>query len=475
MSRAPDFRGKRVVVMGLGLHGGGLSTATWLLKHGARVLVTDTKTRTQLLPSLRRLPRNPRLAFALGGHRLEDFRSADLIVQNPGVPYNSPYLVEARKNGIEIANEATLFFDACPTQQIIAVTGSKGKSTTSVLTAALLKAQYGKRVFLAGNIRTTPMLSIVDRLSRDAIVVLELSSWQLEPFAWHKHRPHIAVVTNLLDDHLDRYPSRAAYYRAKSLIWRWQTAQDCTILNAENTPSLRWKGKTPGRTLWFSTARTVQHGAYVRDGLLTVRLGLKEKVIAQRTDIPLPGSHMVSNALAAILVARLYHVPGERIRRTLRAFRGVPSRMERVRTVREVAFYNDTTATAPDATIAALNSFVEKPILIAGGVDKKLEYQNMARAIRARAKALILLPGSATEKLKKLLGAFSYQEASSMAQAVRMAAGVAERGDTVILSPGAASFGLFQHEFDRGEKFVRAVKGLRQRGRGAVLTFQPKG
>lgn len=463
MGRRMQLKGKRVVVMGLGLHGGGLATTQWLLKHGAHVVVTDTKTRQQLAPSLEHLPRSPRLTFTLGKHRLSDFRTADLIVQNPGVPNDSLFLREAKKHRIPIANEAAIFFDACQTHNIIAVTGTKGKSTTSTLIFRMLRARYGKRVFLAGNIRTTPMLSIVDRLNKNSVVVLELSSWQLERFRDHPCHPHIAVVTNLLDDHLNRYPSRQAYYGAKALIWKWQSSDDVTILNFDNAPSRAWQGAMKSRALWFSHRRMQRDGAFLQNGQFVLRENGRDRRIAAMDDLQIPGEHNHMNVLAAILAARQYGVPPTTMRTVLRTFRGIAHRMERVRTLRGVVYINDTTATAPDATIAALKSFPQKSILIAGGTDKGFRtstYQALAAAMKKSAKYLILLPGTATEKVKKLLGAFPFQEVRSMNNAVRAAARMAEHGDVVLLSPGVASFGLFQHEFDRGEQFVAAVKKL---------------
>lgn len=461
MNAQKMFRGKNIVVMGLGLHGGGLSTALWLLRHGATIVITDTKTKRELASSLQQLPKTSRVQLVLGGHRLQDFRHADMIVQNPGVPADSVYIREAKKYHIPVVNEVTLFFDACPTPNIIAVTGTKGKSTTSSLLYHLLKTQFGKRVFFGGNIRTTPMLSIVDKLKKDSIVVLELSSWHLELFAEHPCRPHIAIVTNLLDDHLNRYASRNAYFAAKGLIWKWQKKNDVVILNHDNVPSRKWKNKTPSTQVWFSQRELEQNGAYVKNGKFTLRTKGKEQVIAKTGSLRILGDHNQMNALAALLAAQKVGMSAEKMERGLRTFQGVPHRMEKVRIVNEVTYYNDTAATTPDATIAALQSFSEKSILIAGGTDKKLLFGTLARTIRARTKKLILLPGTATEKLKKLLGTFPYTEVKSMVAAVREANTGTKPGDVVLLSPGAASFGLFQHEFDRGDQFIAAVKKLR--------------
>lgn len=457
------LRGKRVTVMGLGLHGGGLATTLWLLRQGARVLVTDSKTRQQLKKTVAQLPRSSGLKLVLGKHREQDFRSADMVVQNPGVPPTSSFLHIARAAGIPIVNEATLFFERCP-GTIIAVTGTKGKSTTSTLIAQLLRAQFGKRVVLAGNIRTTAMLSVLDRLTSASLVVLELSSWQLELFAEHHLHPSVAVVTNLLEDHLDRHGTRAAYHRAKSWIWRWQYAQDVAILNWDDPASTKWRSKPKARTLWYSQKKLPAqlHGAYVAQGKFWIRRGKKTSAVTSASDVSLPGAHNLQNALAALLAAYVLGVPNTKLRKALRAFRGVDGRLSLVRTVHGVSYYNDTTATAPAATIRALQSFDRKPILIAGGVDKKLPYSALAKSITQYAKAVVFLPGSATEKLMKYLQKTTvpiFLE-DSMHAAVHTAALYAQKGDIVVLSPAASSFNLFLHEFDRGDKFVREVKAL---------------
>lgn len=458
-----SFNGKSVVVMGLGLHGGGVAATNWLTKHGARVLVTDKRTRSILRPSLEKLRHRSGITAVLGKHRMGDFRRADLVVQNPGVPANSPYLAEAKKNGIPVVNEAAIFFARCPCP-IIGITGTKGKSTTSALTHELLKKKYGRRVVLAGNIRTTAMLDILDGLKPSSIVVLELSSWQLEGLPTVKKSPHIAVVTNLLDDHLDRYASRTSYFAAKSLIWRWQKKDDVVLLNWDNAPSLRWKGKPKSEEQWFS-AKSFNHStsAGVRNGWMVQRKGKKVIGIVQEEAIALRGAHALSAVVPAVQIALLHRVPLTAVRSVLRTFKGLPGRLEPVGIIAGVTFINDTTATTPVATQSALESFKRKIILIAGGMNKKTPYSALARSIKKKVKTLVLLPGTGSDELVRLLRGWKHiHPATSMKRAVAVSFRIAQRGDAVVLSPAGSSLNLFRHEFDRGEQFDRAVRSLKK-------------
>ncbi|MBI4450026.1 UDP-N-acetylmuramoyl-L-alanine--D-glutamate ligase [Candidatus Uhrbacteria bacterium] len=488
-----EFLGKRVTVMGLGLHGGGLATAAWFLGHGAHVTVTDLKTRAQLQPSVMALERVAKqrgvgsLRLVLGKHDAKDFRDADLIVQNPGVPRESKFLAIARAARVPIENEASLFLKivhshASPDGKrgkkaflplpgggargggvhITAITGTRGKSTTSALIAAILRAD-GRRAFLAGNIRI-PMLGNLDAVLRAARrgpvdVVIELSSWHCELLSRATGGPDIAVLTNLYPDHLNRYRSLRAYAVAKTRLVRFQHDQGVVVANREQ-PIVRAMAKcSSGRVLWFSRRRMDR---------TTKRL---------RALLALPGEHNTMNCLAAIATARALRVNGSAIRRGLRSFRGLPGRLETVARRGGVTYVNDTCATSPDGTIAALQALTESGsmkhesgrrgaiILIAGGVDKELEYAVWAKEVTGRAKALILLPGTATEKMKRSLSKsiihdslFMIHDALSMRSAVQTARRLAHAGDTVLLSPGAASFGLFQHEFDRGDQFNQEVK-----------------
>ncbi|MBI3305023.1 UDP-N-acetylmuramoyl-L-alanine--D-glutamate ligase [Candidatus Parcubacteria bacterium] len=433
MGRFAEFKNKRVLIMGLGLHGGGVGAARFFAQAGAQVTATDLRSASELAPSLKALEGLP-VRYVLGRHREEDVLHTDLVIQNPGVPANSPYLRVARRAGIAIDTDVGVFARLCPAPTI-GITGTKGKSTTATLIAQCLKRHF-KSVVLAGNIRTS-VLSVLGAISPATKVVLELSSWQLEGLAKIRFSPHMAVITNIFPEHLNRYRSFDAYARAKGLIAKHQTRQDHLFIPHGNP-----------------LIRKVTAGTKARVHVWSRRDALPD-------DLRVRGEHNYENMRAAQAVARFIGVSKADVGRVFKSFRGLEGRCEVVRRLGGITYINDTTATMPEAAIAAIEAMPRPPIVIAGGADKNLDYSGLARAIERRAKAVVLIRGSATDKLKPELGGRP-PEVGSMAQAVRLARKQARPGDTVLLSPGAASFGLFLHEFDRGQKFVEAVSKLKR-------------
>lgn len=462
-----DFKNKKIVVMGLGLHGGGLAITKWLAQRRAKLLVTDLKTEKELKPSMDELKRFKNIRYVLGKHRSEDFKKADLVIQNPGVPRESKFLAIARKNGVAIENEASLFFKLCPAP-IIAVTGTRGKSTTTSLIFEIFK-KHNPKTLMAGNIRKVVMFEIIDQIKKETPVILELSSWQLETMAPDHLSPHIGVITNLMPDHLNRYKNMADYAEAKKIIFKYQKPSDFIILNKDNPTTREIGCEVKSQRYWFSKKYfKEENGSYVQNNIIYFRRdGIQER-ITNISGIKLKGEHNLENVLAAVTVAKISGIPTKKIIDVLKRYKGLENRQELIRTLRGVEFYNDTTATTPDAVIAALKTIGDKSrkniILICGGSDKGLDYKEMVKLIRKKVKFLILLKGKATEKItasfKKDEKDF-YKVFNKMKEAVRVAFDQAERGDVVLLSPGAASFGLFVNEFDRGDQFVKAVKGLK--------------
>jgi len=459
MQRA-DFKNLRVLVLGLGVQGGGLAVTQWLLKQGAKVTVSDLKTRRELKDSLFKLTGQP-IKYVLGRHPLSLLKECDLIVQNPGVPRDLALLKQARRQGIKIENEVTLFLKLCPSRRLIAVTGSKGKSTTASLLGQLLKSTWPKTV-VAGNIKDNLLFKVLDQLKPTTPVVLELSSWQLELVREQGLRLAQAIITNLLPDHLNRYRSMNDYISAKVGIFIGQRAEDNLVLNYDNLPSRRLLQQAKGRVYWFSLKRPVR-GAYCNHGVIYWQSGKKPQKVIKVTELNLPGEHNLANVLAAVSGACLFGVSISKIRTTLPQFKGLHDRLQQIRVWHGRRFYNDTTATAPVATEAALRALSGQPIvLIAGGQDKSLPYGGLASLIAQQNVKVVLLPGSATDKLVKLLPSrVRFKRACNMVQAVRIAARWAPSKGIVILSPAAASFGLFKHEFDRGQRFVAAVRALK--------------
>ena len=457
-----EYSGKKVLILGLGQfpQGSGASAARFFSRAGARVTITDKKPAAELVRARKRL-QGIKARFVFGGHDLSDVRRADIIIRNPGVRRDSAELVLARRLGKPVLNDIVVFLKNCPAQ-VIGVTGTRGKSTTSALVAEIFKAA-GRRVWLGGNIKISP-LSFAERVQADDLVVLELSSWMLEHFKEARPGLKVAVFTNLLRDHLNTYDSMADYFSAKKGIFAGQTSRDIAVISADNIWTKKLRRATKAKIIWTSLkSRPEKDAVFVRRGEIIAREQGKVTRAAAISDLALQGEHNLANALLAIGAGRALDAPWNAMKKALRTFKGLPDRQEAVRVWRGVSFINDTTATTPDATIAALRVFPsQKTVLITGGTDKKLFFGELAREA-LKVKALVLLPGSATDKLRPLLDRnnVSYADVRSMKEAVASAAKKARPGDRVLLSPGASSFGLFKNEFDRGEQFVREVKRLR--------------
>jgi UDP-N-acetylmuramoylalanine--D-glutamate ligase len=500
-----DLRGKRALVMGLGVHGGGLGVARFLAGQGAHVTVTDLRGPEQLQSSLDALAGLP-IEYVLGQHRDEDFQRADLVIRNPGVPRESRFLQIARASGAAIEMEMTLFFRLCP-GPILGITGTKGKTTTTLLTAAMLREQYPDTV-VAGNLRVSA-LEALPRITAGTPVVLELSSWQLEGLGEAKLSPQYACYLNLYPDHLDRYGSMRAYAEAKEQIFLHQRETGVAVFNsrvsaysdAYTNQEYGWKfWEARGRKFWFlgipaDKSEYLNPGQHFteKDGLVgwdeDVLRSAKwssgsdqqewiEELICTKADVILPGAHNLENIAAAAAMAKAFGIENEHIRNAIRGFTGVEHRLEFVRELDGVRYVNDTAATAPEAAIAALRSFERPIVLIAGGADKQLPFDELAREIVLRAKAAVLLQGTATPKLiealqtaddrrptiddsspssivhrlSSIVGPFDDFE-----QAIEAAKQLAAPGDVVLLSPGCASFGMFRNEFHRGEEFRSIV------------------
>lgn len=424
--------------MGLGLHGGGVGVVQYLAAQGATVTVTDLRDGETLAPSLAALDGLP-LRYVLGRHEARDFENADLVVRNPAVPLDSPYLALAQAAGARVEMESSLFIGACPSAFVAGVTGTKGKTTTTIVLSQMLAAA-GQHVITAGNLRVS-MLSQLDAITEKTRVVLELSSWQLEAFPPHAYSPPLAVVTNVLPDHLNRYAGMDDYAAAKEINVRYQRPGDTAILNRDNAYTRAMGARAPGTVVWFSA-----HDA-----------------LPGEADVPPRGAHQRENLAAAAAAARVWGTDDAALAAVVRDFRGVPHRQELVREWRGVRFFNDTTATMPTATVACLEAIPGPKVLLLGGADKRLDFTGLARALRDRAdsiRGIVLLEGSATDRLAAALPRPATGRYDNLEQALTQAVSLARPGDAVILSPGCASFGMFQHEFERGEAFRAWVEEL---------------
>lgn len=462
-----SLNGKRVTVMGLGLHGGALGNIRWLVEQGAQVTVTDLKSAEELKSTVEKLKGLAGVELVLGEHQEKDFTDTDMVLRNPAVPRTSKYLMLAKDAGVPIEMDSSLFFEFCLSKNIIGVTGSKGKTTTAVFIAELLKAQFPQTV--AVGVDGISPLGELKNIQPDSPVVFELSSWRLEALDEKKISPSLAVVTSIYRDHLNTYSSYEDYIETKKVIAKHQKPPDRVLLNADDTILRRWDNSLPGKVFWYSLGEDLPgDGIFIKDGMVRQREAGHEGELLEWRGGSLPGEHTQRNLLPAILIAHWYGISAEQLEVELRRLKPLPHRLEVVRELDGVTYINDSAATMPDATIAALKSLNDKTVVhIVGGSDKELLFEELADAEKqAKLRALIWLPGTATARMQEIfkkagLDVAPWLDASSMNEAVAAARDAAQAGDTVLLSPGATSFGLFQHEFDRGNQFRAAVLSLK--------------
>lgn len=456
--RRDELKGKKALVMGLGLHGGGLQSILYLLSRGAEVSCTDLRTADILAESLEALEGQP-VRFILGEHRMQDFDEADIIVKNPAVPSDSEW-ISGRDN---VETDISLFLKSTDAP-VIAVTGSKGKSTVVSALQHILK-QTDPGVRLGGNITVSP-LSFLDELGPDSPVILELSSWQLADLKGRNLlNPRIACITNLMHDHQNRYESFADYEADKMVIFESMPDDGVTVFPDDGFGT-KWAASASGTSILVgrpgSPGASGTPGAWLDDegrGWFG-SAGEKEPILPE--DLQVPGTPFRTNLLFAAAIARIWGCSPEVILDAVGSFRGVPYRMELFLEANNITFYDDTAATIPDACAAAVRSMARPVILLAGGTDKELDFSPFEE-LASLPKKTILLQGSATDAIMPILdarGAVYEGPFGSMEKAVAAALETAEPGDAVLLSPGAASFGLFRHEFERGDAFKEACRRM---------------
>ena len=454
------LRGRRVLVMGLGILGGGVAPARYAVTQGAaEVIVTDLRGPEMLAPSIAKLDGLP-IRFVLGRHDTADFERADVVVRNPNVRRDSPYLAAARAAGRRVEMEIAWFFRACR-GKIAGITGTRGKSTTTTLLHHILTVA-GKQPFLGGNLGNIETLSLLPDISADDWVVLELGNWMLEGLHPIRRSPHLAIFTNLIPDHLNAYDSMEDYGEAKSSIFRYQGADDIALFNADNAYTLRYGQEAPAGTVWYYSPEA--RAAWLRD-----KPDIRHP-FAYADDIRLRGGHNLGNVQAATLAAEQIGVDRETIARAVASFMGVPHRLEVVRVLNGVTWVNDSASTAPVAGVAALRSFEEPIVLIAGGNTKDLDASDYAAEAVARARRIILLAGTASDAFAEALRAAAQAQGQaddliegpydSLPHAIERARMAAAPGDVALLSPGFTSFGMFLNEFDRGDQFRALVQAL---------------
>ncbi len=448
-----ELKNKRVLVVGLGKSG--LAAARFLKAQGARVTVSDARPAT-LIAELSELLDQGFMVEA-GSHGLLTFRRQDLIVVSPGVPMTTPVLSQVRAMGAHIIGELELGAQYLQ-GEMIAVTGSNGKTTTTTLIGEILKAG-GKPTLVGGNIGR-PVTAMVEESTAESWSVLEVSSFQLETVETFK--PRIGMVLNITPDHLDRHGTFEAYAALKARITEFQTGEDFLILNGEDKDTQMIAARTRAQIFWFSTRRPIKQGTFVfgESILFVPSEGANSERVMPVAEIPLAGAHNVENVLAAVCAARLAGVDAPTIRRAVREFKAVEHRLEFVREVEGVKYYNDSKATNVDATLKAVEAFAGGIHLILGGKDKGSDYRVLEGLLRKRVKTVITI-GSAAEKIERQLdGIVKIERAETLERAVAYAHAKAVAGDTVLLAPACASFDQFENYEQRGRVFKELVASI---------------
>jgi UDP-N-acetylmuramoylalanine--D-glutamate ligase len=456
------FRDKKVLVMGLGRFGGGVDVVRFLHKAGAKITVTDSAPAEKLADSLKQLQDLSGIEYHLGLHQKSDFEQADIVVANPAVTPKNEFIETARSKNKIVTYQINIFFELCPAT-IIGITGSSGKSTTIALTAHLLRdsrrqttedrgrrKRYGN-VFLTGNIGNEPFLCLLDKIKAEDLVVMEISSFQLEELALIQKAPKVALLTNMTLNHLDRHGTFENYCRAKENIFKFQRLGKSdpaySIFSAEDEVGKDWFEK------------------YKNDaGRICKKFSIDDTTDEMKRQYRLLGRANLLNLSAAVSIVRCFGLNDEEIIRALPSFRALPHRLEFVAEIDGVSWYNDSIATTPARTLAALEAFGQPKILIAGGYDKKIPFDELGVEIAKKVKAAILIGTtapkiadaieSATEDTEKKV---IIKQARSLAEAVDLARKIAEAGDVVLLSPACASFDMFENFQQRGRELARLV------------------
>jgi UDP-N-acetylmuramoylalanine--D-glutamate ligase len=442
-----NFSGKKITVMGLGLLGRSLGDAKYLARCGAELTVTDLKSESELYSSVKELSDFPNVRFVLGEHRLEDFQNRDMILKSAGVPLDSPYILEAKKNGIPVEMSASLFVRMSGVE-VVGVTGTRGKSTVTHLLYSILKS-LNRKVLLGGNVRGVANLPFLEEVTPDTLAVMELDSWQLQGFGEAGISPKTAVFTNFLSDHMNYYKGdRQKYFDDKANIFRYQSAKDDLVVTAGALGAIEelYRG-VPEATLHIVTGNAVPDS----------------------WQIQLPGEHNKENVALAVKAASLLGVSKEDIKRSVEDFKPIEGRLQFVRSVRGVRIYNDNNATSPDATIAGIQALSEKTgskniILIIGGSDKDIELAPLIDVIKKSVKSIILLPGSGSDRIRPLITSDfggKLMDAQSVEQAVHYAMEDVEETDILLFSPTFTSYSMFNNEYERNDEFLRVVGELK--------------
>ncbi|HZJ22329.1 MAG TPA: UDP-N-acetylmuramoyl-L-alanine--D-glutamate ligase [Anaerolineales bacterium] len=460
-----DWNHKRVLILGAARQG--LALARWLSLHGARVTLNDMRSADELRIARESLAEY-QIDWVLGEHPLDLLDSTDVLCLSGGVPLTLPIVVEAAKRGIPLSNDSQIFMEAAPCKTI-GITGSSGKTTTTTLVGNMAKLAYqnaesNSSVFVGGNIGD-PLINYVDDMQADDIAILEISSFQLDQMTIS---PNVAALLNVTPNHLDRHGTMEAYTAAKARILEFQSREDIAILSRDDKGAWNLRNKVQGRLYTFSGRELNEglNGTYLQDGMLKLRDGDMSLTPMPREKILLRGDHNVMNVLAAFAVGHAAGFGVEPMHEAVKDFRGVPHRLEFVRELRGVSWYNDSMASAPERSMAAIRAFDEPIVLLLGGRDKDLAWDELLQLVDERVDHIVLF-GEAAEKIQKTIThlgldakRFTVARTEHLHEAVLKAADVAQAGDIVLLAPGGTSFDEFKDFAERGERFRTWVQEL---------------
>jgi UDP-N-acetylmuramoylalanine--D-glutamate ligase len=455
-----DWRGKRVVILGAARQG--VALARWLTGQGAQVTLSDKKPESELAAAHEALKELP-IRWAVGGHPLELLDQADMLCLSGGVPLTLPIVQAAAQRGLPISNDTQIFMEAVPCRTV-GITGSAGKTTTTTLVGKMAKNAYGEKAYVGGNLGD-PLISYVDSMQPDDLAILEISSFQLEEMTLS---PNIAAILNITPNHLDRHGTMEAYTAAKRRILDFQCEKDIAVLGRDDVGAWGLHDRVKGRLLSFGFSKMdeVSEGTYYADGILYLYDHRVDIPLLRREKIELRGYHNVLNVLAAFAIG---HAAGFALDAMLTAaedFRGVAHRLELVRELHGARWYNDSIATAPERVLAAIRSFDEPIVLMLGGRDKNLPWDELAEVIHQRVDHVVIF-GEAADKILKAVGKqgqqtrpYTLERVDNLPVAIQKAAEVAEKGDVVLFSPGGTSFDEFKDFEERGEMYRLWVQKL---------------
>ena len=442
--------------MGLGILGRGLGYTKFLAECGADLIVTDLKTKKQLETSVRALKKLKNITYRLGEHKLEDFKGRDMVIKAAGVPLDSIFIKEAQKNKIPVEMDVSLFAKLAPKVKIVGVTGTRGKSMVTALIYEILKQNekwLGRNVYIGGNVRGVATLPLLKKVKVNDILVCELDSWQLQGFGDIKISPQISVFTSFMPDHMNYYHnSMEKYFKDKANIFKYHKKNDILIIR-------------PGMKKFINRKK-------VKGKLAIVNAKDTEKL-----KFSVPGKFQQENLACAIEVAKQFNISVSKINQALKNFKGLEGRLQYVKTISKgVKIYNDNNATTPEATIAGIQALsdVGRPfrtsnvrndkriILICGGADKKLPLDDFVKVLDKYCKAVIMIPGTGTDKLVSSARVLVYSKyVRDLKEAVKEAVKQSKKGDIILFSPAFASFGQFNNEYERNDLFIKLVKKIR--------------